>query len=342
MTNPAQAAPDISVCIANYNGGSYVLECLTSVYAQKGDFKLEVLLHDDCSSDDSLALVRREFPGVTVLTSAENVGFCVSNNRMVAASRGRYVLLLNNDAVLRPSSLRNLLEFASADHEDSVLGLPQYTLTERELVDCGYRTDIFLNPIPILKPGTHDVGVATGACLWIPRVVWNAVGGFPDWFESIAEDIYLCLAARLLGYRVIVIDAPGFDHWIGKNLGGGKVVAKRLITTVRRRSLSERNKTFVMLLCYPTIVLLAAVPLHFVLLATEAFYLLVSGTGYSKVRRIYRPIPVALWRQRKQIAKLRAHLMCQRRCAVRRLFSQTAWMPQKLHMLLRHGKPELH
>lgn len=342
MTTQPQASPDISVCIANYNGDPYVLNCLASVYAQQGDFELEVLLHDDCSTDISLSLVRHKFPDTVVLTSSENVGFCISNNRMAAVAKGRYLLLLNNDAVLRPGSLQHLLKYAKMSNSDCVLGLPQYTLPDKVLVDRGYRTDFFLNPIPILTPGIHEAGVATGACLWIPRLVWNEVEGFPDWFESVAEDIFLCLAVRLLGYDVIVLDMPGFDHCIGRNLGGGKIVAERLETTVRRRAMSERNKTFVLLLCYPKLVLLIVMPLHALFLTVEAFFLVISGLGYDKVRRIYAPLPAALWRNRKKIADLRTHLMRKRQCSSTRFFEQTSWIPQKLRLLLRHGPPRLH
>lgn len=341
MSDPSRPRPDISVCIANYNGDPYVRDCLGSVYAQVGDFTLEVLMHDDHSSDASLGMVREQFPDVVLLPSSTNVGFCISNNRMVAAARGRYVLLLNNDAVLRPGSLERLLRYASDGHEADVLGLPQYTLADGSLLDRGYRTDIFLNPVPILDPGAHEAGVATGACLWVPRDVWEDTGGFPEWFESVAEDIYLCAAARLLGHRVLVLDAPGFDHWVGRNLGGGKVVAQRLQTTVRRRALSERNKTFVMLLCYPGPALLFVFPLHALLLLVEAMFLLVTGAGRDKVRRIYAPIPGSVWRQRRPLAALRARLKHRRRCTISRFFSQTQWTPHKLVMLLRHGAPEL-
>jgi GT2 family glycosyltransferase len=333
--------PDISVCIANYNGGDYVLDCLASVYAQEGDFNLEVLLHDDLSTDNSLYAIRNQFPEAQVLVSEENVGFCVSNNRMAKAARGRYLLLLNNDARLRPGSLRALLEFAESGQQQSVLGLPQHTLTDGTLIDRGYRTDLFLNPEPILTEGTHEVGVATGACLWVPRTVWDAIGGFPEWFGSVAEDIFLCLAARLLGYPVIVLDSPGFDHWIGKNLGGGKVVAQRLVTTSRRRMLSECNKTYVMLICYPAAILAFALPLHALLLCVESFFLTITGTGLRKVRTIYAPIVPALWAHRKSVTELRRRLAGKRRSDARHLFAQTTWIPQKLSMLLRYGKPEV-
>ncbi|MHB1589621.1 MAG: glycosyltransferase family 2 protein, partial [Metallibacterium scheffleri] len=80
-------------------------DCLESVYGQRTDFQIEVLLHDDASTDGSVALIRNEFPDVRVIQSRDNVGFCISNNRMAEAARGHYLLLLNNDAVLRPGSL---------------------------------------------------------------------------------------------------------------------------------------------------------------------------------------------------------------------------------------------
>lgn len=341
MSSGDQFEPDISVCIANFNGVPYVRDCLASVYAQTGEFIIEVLLHDDSSTDDSLGLIRREFPSVRVLESTSNVGFCISNNRMVAAAKGRYLLLLNNDAVLRPQALQKLLAFAEAGHEQDILGLPQYTLVDGSLMDRGYRTDILLNPVPVTTKGTNEVGVTTGACLWVPKVVWDEIGGFPGWFESIAEDIYLCVAARLLGGRVVVLAEPGFDHWVGRNLGGGKVIARRLRSTVRRRALSERNKTFVMVLCYPVSALLLVLPIHAVLLAVEALFLLLTGTGRSTIHQIYSPVPIALWRQRRQLRALRSRLMARRRCTFKHFFSQTTWLPYKLLMLLRYGVPKL-
>lgn len=328
----------ISVCIANYNGGELVLECLASVYAQVGDFDLEVLVHDDASRDDSLDRIRAEYPQARVIANTRNAGFCVSNNRMAEAATGDYLLLLNNDAALRAGSLQQLLQFARDGHEDSILGLPQHSMADGSQLDRGYRNDPFLNPIPITAAGTHQAGIVTGACLWVPRPVWEAIGGFPPWFESVAEDIFLCLAARLLGHRVYALDGPGFDHWVGKNLGGGKVMDGKLRTTVRRRALSERNKTFAMLCCYPLPALLLLMPIHALLLACEALFLLLVGTGWEKVRRIYAGIPRAIWSRRCEIQELRNRLMRARR---RGVFAHTMWLPYKLTMLVRHGRPDV-
>ncbi|MHB1991318.1 glycosyltransferase family 2 protein [Metallibacterium scheffleri] len=341
MSRTLDTPPRISVCIANYNGETMLRDCLESVYGQRGDFQLEVLLHDDASTDDSLSLVRRGFADVRVIQSRDNVGFCISNNRMAEAARGHYLLLLNNDAVLRPGSLDALLHEACDTTIPAVLGLPQYTLHDGSLVDRGYEFDLFMNPIPVFTAGVHEVATATGACLWIPREIWNAVGGFPPWFESIAEDIYLCQAARLLGYPTRVLDAPGFDHWIGKNLGGGKVMDDKLKTTARRRALSERNKTAVMLLCYPAWALLVLLPIHALLLGIEASFLWLAGSGRGKIKCIYGTILPGLWRHRKDISALRRSLRARQKQSGWRFMRRFHWLPHKLRMLLRHGAPEI-
>ena len=341
MNKPDTTLPDISVCVANFNGESVLRDCLQSVYAQIGNFTFEALLHDDASTDASLALVRSEFPDVRIIESHYNVGFCISNNRMATAARGRYLLLLNNDAILRPGSLDALLREAQNIEHPAVLGLPQYTLHDGSLIDRGYEFDLFMNPIPVFTTAAHEVATATGACLWVPRTVWNAVGGFPPWFESIAEDIYLCQAARLLGYPTRVLNAPGFDHWIGKNLGGGKVVDNKLKTTARRRALSERNKTAVMLLCYPAWALPILLPVHTLLLGVEAIFLQLTGAGRGKTRRIYGAILRDLWRQRDDIIALRRKLHGQQAATGWRYMRRFRVLPHKLRMLIRHGTPEI-
>lgn len=335
------AGPGISVCIANYNGGELVLDCLASVFSQEGDFRLEVRVHDDASTDDSVARIRNAYPAARIIESQRNAGFCVSNNRMVEAAEGPFVLLLNNDAVLRPGSLQALLQAAGRHGPDCVLGLPQHSLHGGTLVDRGYRNDPFLNPIPILEAGEHEAGIVTGACLWTTKRVWSEVGGLPDFFESLAEDIHFCLAARLLGYPVVVLDGPGFDHWIGRHLGGGKLVENRMTTSVRRRALSERNKTFSILCCYPWLALALLLPLHAAALACEALFLMFGGTDIKKVSRIYGPIPLEIWRNRRDLCGLRSRLMQRRQASFAKLFAFTRWFPHKLTMLVRHGPPRV-
>ena len=334
-------SPLVSICIPNFNGADYIEQCIRSVLAQERDYEIEIVLHDDASTDNSLNIIREQFPEVHVLASKNNAGFCISNNRMVEYAHGKYILLLNNDAILRPGSLRAFLLDTDASAIPGIIGLPQYSLADGTLVDRGYEFDLFMNPIPALIPGRQEVASVTGACLWIPRKIWDEIGGFPDWFGSVAEDVYLCHAARLLGYQVVVLDAPGFDHWIGRNLGGGKVLENRLVSTTRRRALSERNKTWVMMICYPLPALLFILPAHFALLTLEAAALLATGTEWSKINTIYFSLPIRLSENLARVMEIRRRIQCSRKISLIKYLRRFHLMPWKLVMLLRHGMPQL-
>jgi GT2 family glycosyltransferase len=339
----AEPAPTVSVavsvCIANYNGMSVIDACLRSVLAQDCGFPVEIIVHDDASTDGSAAHVRRHYPGTTVIESAGNVGFCVSNNRMANVARGEYLLLLNNDAELFPDALRTFHAAASAAGGPAILGLPQYDAATGELIDRGSLFDPFLNPLPNLDSGRRDVGMIIGACLWTPTALWREIGGFPEWFHTLAEDMYLCCVASLWGYPVQVLPDSGFRHWVGKSLGGGKVTQQLLSTTFRRRALSERNKSFVMILAYPAPVFHVLFPLHLALLGTEGLALTMLKRDGRFWRDIYHPCLQALWHERKRLFRLRRELQAKRRIDPLRFLKAFTPLPHKLRMLARHGLP---
>jgi len=309
------------VCIANYNGAEVIEDCLNSVFAQDCDFPIEVLVHDDASTDGSVDIIRERYPNAIVIPSEENVGFCVSNNRMVERARGEYILLLNNDAALFPDALVTLKKEAERIGKPVILGLPQFDAETGELVDIGSLLDPFLNSVPNRDLNRSEVGMVAGACLWIPRALWQELGGFPDWFGSIGEDLYLCCRARLSGYPVLALGRSGFRHHIGHSFGGGKVKSGQLSSTLRRRALSERNKTFVMITSYPNPVLQLALPLHLVLLMVEGLAISVAKRSLAPWHLIYAPLLPGLWHNRERILALRHKIQSSRRINLWQWFS---------------------
>ena len=333
--------PTVSVCIANYNGMEVIDDCIRSVLMQQGAIQVEILVHDDASTDGSVAHIRQHFPDVVLITSDANVGFCVANNRMVARARGQFVLLLNNDAALYPDALQALQLEASRLVQPAILTLPQYDTTTGVLVDRGCLLDPFYNPVPNLNPNRADVAMVIGACLWIPKDLWDELEGFPEWFGSIAEDMYLCCRARLAGYFVRVLPISGYRHWQGKSFGGNRVVGNRLTTTFRRRALSERNKTFVMVLTCPLPSLPILLPIHLLTLLTEGVLLSVLRFDLAYLAHIYLPVFGALWRQRTGLRTGRRDVMANGRFRGVSYFKVFDWLPYKLRMLMRHGLPEV-
>lgn len=342
IREPPPPSVKVTVCIANYNGAEVIDACLQAVLAQTTAFPVEIIVHDDASSDGSGQHIREHYPSVRLIESTNNVGFCIANNRMVAAAQGEYVLLLNNDAELFPDALHMLLHAAEESAQPTILGLPQYNATNGELIDRGSLFDPFLNPYPNRDPLRTDVGMLIGACLWLPRPLWQAIGGFPEWFGSMAEDMYVCLVARLWGYPVQVLPHSGFRHWVGHSFGGGKITSEgRLHTSFKRRALSERNKTYVLCLSYPSPWLWPMLLLHLLLLFLEGGILSLVRRDRQIWQRIYTPCFAAIWQDRRRWLHLRRSIQAQRRVGMRRFFRPFSLMPHKLRMLLRHGWPTL-
>ena len=330
----------VSVCIANYNGDHLLRDCIDSVLAQDLD-GVEVIVHDDASTDGSLPLLRESYPTVTLIASGENVGFCVANNRMVAASRGKFVLLLNNDAALMPGALRALVDDAKRHDDGAILTLPQYDWNTGALVDRGCLLDPFHVPVPNLDPDRTRVAYVIGACLWIPVLRWRQLGGFPEWFGSIAEDMHLCCAARLQGVPVRCVAAGAYRHRQGASFGGNRADEGGLRTRYRRRYLSERNRLWLVRVYLPAPLVWPWLCLHVTALVLEGVLLAIFLRDSAVWRQIYGAALADTWRSRGLLARERVRLQSTRNVGTRTLLAPYRWIPRKLVLLLRHGLPRI-
>ena len=331
--------PLCSVCIANYNGLEYIAECLDSILSQNFGYNIEILVHDDVSTDDSVSYIKEHYPQVKVLESIENVGFCISNNRMVAEAKGKYILLLNNDAALRKNALATLYK-ASLEYGEGIYGLPQFNAQTGELIDIGSIFDLFFNPIPNTNKKRNDVGMIIGACLWLPKTLWDKIGGFPEWFGSMAEDMYICCVARLWGVPVRALTESGFDHRVGESFGGGKVLQDGgLATTVKRRTLSERNKTFVMIITCPAPAAYLLVPFHLFMLTLEGLLLSLVKMNKSIFLDIYWNCLVQIRDYGEILRKTRKFVQTERRIGSVKFLQPFSLIPYKLKMFIIYGIP---
>src|SRR5258707_1358054 len=102
-------APFFTVLIVNYNGSRHLGPCLSALAEQSFPrYRFEVVLVDNDSRDDSVALVRRDFPWVRVVRNPVNAGFAGGNNAGLPFARGRFLVLLNNDTIADPHWLEEL------------------------------------------------------------------------------------------------------------------------------------------------------------------------------------------------------------------------------------------
>ena len=100
---------DISVIIVTYNSAPQLRPCLDSLLAQTcQDF--DIIVVDNASRDGTAEIVRNEYPRVQLLANDSNLGFGNANNLALTAAQGRYLVLLNPDAVLLPDTLAKAMQ----------------------------------------------------------------------------------------------------------------------------------------------------------------------------------------------------------------------------------------
>lgn len=332
--------PVVSVCIANYNGEPFVRECIDSVLGQTHAPSFEIIVHDDASTDRSIEQIAC-YDKVHLIRSADNVGYCVANNRMASAARGQYLLLLNNDAVLQPDALCTLMESAIAIDAPAIMGLRQYDYFSGEFIDAGAWLDVFMSPIPIKRDEATHPAMVIGACLWIPRALWNELGGFPEWFHTNAEDVYLCCAARLRGHDVFVPAKSGYLHRVGATLSDRNRHANQLTTTIRRRYLSERNRTRLMLIFYPWWLLFPALVAHVMVLLAEAILVSAANHNLEIAKDLYwSAIRDVRWGSHT-LKSARALMSSIRQVTYSCFLCRFRAFPQKARMLMTNGMPRI-
>src|SRR5689334_13420914 len=118
---PAET-PDVSIIIVSWNTRELLLGCLQSLPAAVGNLRADVWVADNGSTDGSLAAVHARFPLVRLIQNNSNPGFAAANNQAIAASTGRYALLLNSDTIAWPASIEQLVRFADGKPTTGVVG----------------------------------------------------------------------------------------------------------------------------------------------------------------------------------------------------------------------------
>src|ERR1700680_1114907 len=102
--------PSISLIVLNWNGREHLNDCLKSLRSlDYPSEKLQLILCDNGSTDDSVDFVRSAFPGVEVVALDSNYGFAEGNNRASERATGEWLGFLNNDMHVEPDWLGCLL-----------------------------------------------------------------------------------------------------------------------------------------------------------------------------------------------------------------------------------------
>lgn len=233
-------APDVSIIIVSYNTKETTLQAVGSLLETSGDVNLEVIVVDNVSSDGSSEALRDAYPEITVIDAPVNGGFGYGNNVGIAASRGRYLLVLNPDTIMRAGTLAACIEHMDANPDVGMLGC-RVTYEDGSLQSTVFRhprlrfliagvvaphrlqqkTTIFGDQryATLDRSRPQDVETVVGCFMMFPRSVLDKVGPFDERFFMYSEETELCHRVRRAGFKVRYFPEAEVVHIGGVSTG---------------------------------------------------------------------------------------------------------------------------
>lgn len=230
---------DLSIAIVSYNTKTVLLDCIRSIHAHTTGIAFEAIVVDNDSQDGTVAVLIEVYPDMRVIANPDNRGFAKAVNQALAVSRGRHILLLNSDTLVKDQALATMVAYLD-DHPDvGVVSCKQRTGDGHLNQTCfpfpSIRDHlIYSAPFQQIAPhmqmaaaATHavdctqsqDVDWANGACLMIRRSLLQQLGGLDEAFFMYFEDVDLCRRLRQHGYRVRHLAEAEIIHFSGCSSG---------------------------------------------------------------------------------------------------------------------------
>lgn len=225
---------DLSIIIVSWNVCGHLEKCIESIYANVRGLSFEVIVVDNASRDDSVAMVESRFPEVKLIKNERNAGFCRGNNQGLEVYQGEFAVLLNPDTEVYDGAMDSMVAFLR-EHPDvgavgpmllspeglsmpngtkfptlrrellGVTGLHEFRKAEYQLE--GYGRDDFSK--------LAEVDVVCGACLLTRRALIDQIGGLDEALFMYFEEVDFCLRARKAGWRVFYVpEARVYHHWM--------------------------------------------------------------------------------------------------------------------------------
>ena len=225
-----------AIVILNWNTADYLRRFLPGVLASCKGREAEVIVADNASTDNSLAVLREEFPDVRVIALDRNYGFTGGYNRALDAVEAEYFLLLNTDIEVPEGWLDPLVEWMDAHPACGACGPKLLSFKERNRFEYAGAAGGLLDPLgyPLCRGrilsrveedrGQYDSPASvcwiSGAALLVRSSLWRELGGLDDRFFAHMEEIDFCWRAQLRGWTVDMVPASHVYH-----IGGGTLPA---------------------------------------------------------------------------------------------------------------------
>ncbi len=214
---------DLAVVVVNYNTGDYLARSLRSVQECAGDARLEIVVVDNASRDESAAKAVREHPQAKLISNRSNRGFAAAVNQGIRATGAPFVLLLNPDAEVVSGTLGGFVKIARDRPRAGAVG-PLVRKPDGEIYPSARKLPSiaealghsFLGPFfpnnrftraytmaDWGRQSERSVDWVSGSCMLISRRALGVVGLLDERFFMYAEDADICRRLRLAGWDVL-------------------------------------------------------------------------------------------------------------------------------------------
>lgn len=256
----------VSIVVCNYDGEAHLPPCLDALRELRGAV-LELIVVDNASRDRSRELLAERYPEARVIALRDNRGPAVARNAGMRAARARWVLAIDNDAVLAPDVLEKLSAAAAADPR-AVIVQPRSVFDHepsRVHYDGGgfhYAGLIslrnFYRPLAEAEGlGVVPVDCAVAVALLLDRERVLEIGGYDEGYFILFEDLDLSYRVRLWGGSILSVEHALVRHRSGT---AGLSYRDGPAYPRRRAYLHSRNRWHFLAKCYRPRTLCAAAP----------------------------------------------------------------------------------
>ena len=206
------SSPKVSIIIVNYNGKELLQKCLDSLLKVNYN-NFEIILVDNNSTDGSVEFITKNYPSLIIIKLDSNKGFAEPNNVAAKISKGKYLLFLNNDTVVTPNFIFEMVKVMETDKKiaicQSLLLKPDGSVdSSGDFIDhlgVVYNSKTKIDEI-------REVSSARGASMLVRSDIFEKLDGFDQKFFITFEDVDLCWRSWILGYRVLIIPTSIVYH----------------------------------------------------------------------------------------------------------------------------------
>jgi GT2 family glycosyltransferase/glycosyltransferase involved in cell wall biosynthesis len=262
---PYSPSPVVSVIIPVYNKSNYTYACLYSIYENRPAVDFEVIVVDDCSTDDTQDTLK-VIGGIQVVRNVVNLGFAGSVNRGAETARGGYLLILNNDTLVHAGWMDELLAAMSSRPDIGLVGsqliYPNGLLQESGCIMCqdGYAVALGRSKDPLHPEFSYfrEVDFCSAASMLVRREDFHRVGGLSTGYTpAYFEDSDFAFKLRETGKKAFVQPLSKVTHY--EAVSYGRQLQADLIAR-NRRTFVEKWQNVLRQCPYPCVENVATTP----------------------------------------------------------------------------------